>query len=112
MRRRNKYNAKKTIVDGIKFDSKMEAERYAELKLMQKAGEIRNLEVHPRYPMFIGGQHICFYEADFGYRKKFSDPIHVEDVKGVRTALFILKKKLMLAIHGILVKEIRVKKRR
>ena len=85
----------------------MEAERYAELKLMEKAGEIRNLEVHSRYPMFIGGQHICVYEADFSYRKKFSHSIHVEDVKGVRTALFILKKKLMLAIYGITVEEIK-----
>lgn len=106
MRRRNKYNAKKTIVDGIKFDSKMEAERYAELKLMQKAGQIVGLEVHPRYPIFIGKHHICVYEADFSYIDPLAKMI-VEDVKGVRTALFILKKKLMLAIHGIEVEEIK-----
>lgn len=110
--RRNKYNAKSAVIDGIRFASKLEASRYRELKLLERAGDIEKLEVHPRFPLFVGAHHICTYEADFRYKDVRRGTTHIEDVKGVRTALFILKKKLMKACLGLEVKELRDRKRR
>lgn len=103
---RNKFGAKKTIVDGIRFDSMAEAKRYGELKLLARAGEIHDLEIHPRYPLDVKGTRVCTYVADFVYRDT-RGTLHVEDVKGMRTALFILKKKLMQAVWGIDVEEVK-----
>ena len=108
--RRSKYNAKPVKIDGLSFDSKKEARRYGELKLMEKAGEIRDLVFHPRYSFGVNGVHICEYEADFSYvpKERFDricDREIVEDVKGYKTDVYKLKKKLMKAIHGIEVRE-------
>jgi hypothetical protein len=102
-----KYRNKPTVVDGYKFLSMLEAKRYRELKLMEKSGEVADLEVHPRFPLFVGAHHICTYEADFRYTDVKRGTIHIEDTKGVRTALFILKKKLMKACLGLEVQEVR-----
>jgi len=96
---RNKYNAKKTIVDGIKFDSKAEARRYGELKLLLKCGTIADLELQPRYDFAVNGVKLGFYKADFRY--KIGNKLIIEDVKGMKTPIYNLKKKLMKAIHGI-----------
>lgn len=104
--RRSKYNATATVIDGLRFDSKAEARRYGELTLLARAGEIRHLKIHPQYRLEVNGEHICVYEADFSYQDS-RGTLHVEDVKGVRTALFLLKKKLLKACYGIEVEEIR-----
>lgn len=109
----NKYNNIKTVVDDIPFDSKGEALRYKELKLMLKAGMIRDLRLQVpfeiRWPSDNDkpGILICKYLADFVYIEK-SGKETVEDFKGVVTREFSLKKKMMLACHGI---EIRITKR-
>ena len=63
----NKYNAIKTEVDGFIFDSKAEALRYSELKLLEKVGEVRNLVLQPKFPCQIRGELVCTYIADFSY---------------------------------------------
>lgn len=105
MRRYSKYNAKKKVVDGHTFDSKREAERYCELKLFVRAGEIRNLELQPRFLLqdkFVdkqGNKHRKIeYVADFMYVDKSGKTV-VEDVKGVLTDVYKLKKKLFLKIY-------------
>jgi hypothetical protein len=96
---RNKYGAIKTTVDGIKFDSKKEAARYSQIKLLVKAGVITNLELQPRYDLTINGQKCGFYKADFRYFRDGKEV--VEDVKGMKTPVYNLKKKLIKAIYGI-----------
>ena len=105
MARRNKYNAKKTVVDGIEFDSIREADRYCELKLLEKAKEIRNLELQPRFLLQdkfrdkMGTTHRKIeYVADFMYIDKDDKKI-VEDVKGMMTGVYKLKKKLFLNLY-------------
>lgn len=104
----NKYGvapkAERTL-DGIVFDSKGEMERWAALSLLQRAGEIVNLLRQVTYSLDVNGVHICNYIADFEYRER-SDSygktrLVVEDWKGFKTPAYHLKKKLMLAIHGI-----------
>lgn len=101
----SKYRAKKTVVDGIKFDSKREAERYCELKLLEKAKEIRDLELQPRFLLQDkfkdrhGKTHRKIeYVADFMYINKDDKKI-VEDVKGMMTDVYKLKKKLFLNLY-------------
>ena len=100
----SKYKSTATEVDGIRFDSKKEAARYADLKLLVQAGEVRNLIIKPKYPLKVNGQLICTYIPDFEYLAKSGDRV-VEDVKGFRTREYAIKAKLMLACHGIQVKE-------
>ena len=108
MTRRNKYNAVKTKQDGYTFDSKAEAARYGELVILQAAGEIERLEVHPCFILqdsFTDAtgtrQRAISYEGDFMYWQ--GDTHYVEDVKGVETAVFKLKRKLFLARYPDLV---------
>jgi len=103
-RSRPKYGNKKTVVDGIKFDSKWESQRYLYLKSLEKAGRVKNLELQPKFIISVNGQKICTYIADFKYDKEDKDGVweHViEDAKGVETPEFKLKKKLMKAVHNI-----------
>lgn len=97
---RSKYGAKPTIVDGIRFASKAEARRYGDLKLLEKAGEIRQLKLQPRYPIEVNLKLICTYVGDFSYREKGSPYEIVEDVKGYPTPEFKLKAKLFAACHA------------
>jgi hypothetical protein len=101
----SKYRAIKTEVDGIVFDSKKEAARYQELKLMQKAGEIDWIELQPTYPIEINGKKVFEYRADFLYRKMTGERI-LEDVKGVKTDIYRLKKKCVEAYYGITITEV------
>ena len=96
---RTKYGAVKTVIDGIKFDSKKEAKRYQDLRLLERSGEIESLELQPRYDLIVNGVNIGFYKADFRYWRGCKQII--EDVKGMRTATYQLKKKLIAAIYGI-----------
>lgn len=100
----SKYRNKKTTHLGIHFDSLKEAERYQELLYMEHAGLIRNLELQPRYDLIVNGKKCGFYKADFRYEKKTGETI-VEDVKGVRTPVYMLKKKLIKAIYDVDIQE-------
>ena len=100
----HKYRNTPTEVDGIKFDSKAEARRYGELMLMMAAGEIGQVILQPRFVIAINGTKICTYVGDFEYHRRGVRVI--EDVKGVKTPAYRIKKKLMLAVHGIDIEEI------
>ena len=109
-RKPGKYRNVKTVVDGITFDSKAEAKRYGELRLRQAAGDIAGLTLQPRFELRVNGLKICTYVADFLYYEvspsgKVIDPT-IEDVKGMRTREYVIKRKLMKAVHGIDVVEV------
>lgn len=108
---RNKYLNKKTVIDGITFSSKKEAARYSTLKLLQRAGEISDLVLQPAFELFPKQtrddgttERSWNYIADFAYTANGKRVI--EDVKGMKTREYIGKRKAMLAIHGITIKEI------
>lgn len=103
---RSKYGAQKTTVDGIEFDSKAEARRYGELRLLERAGKIKNLERQVRYDLEVNGVKIGFYKADFRYWDQSRSEQIVEDVKGMRTPVFAIKAKLMKALHRVEIIEI------
>ena len=102
----HKYNAKKIVVDGIKFDSKKEAARYEVLKGLELVGKIDRLELQPRFVLMDGfryeGKAVrkIEYVADFLYRDLSTCELIVEDVKGVKTDVYKLKKKLFLKHYG------------
>jgi len=127
-----KYGNRKTSVDGKEFDSKKEAKRYQELRLLQWSGQIQNLQTQVKYVLiptqreagfevYKSGpnkgrrkpgkviEHECSYVADFVYIQ--DGETVVEDVKGYRDpasagyAKFVIKRKLMLERYGIRVKE-------
>lgn len=100
----SKYHNVQTIVDGITFDSRREATRYAELKLELLAGAITDLKLQVTFSLDIDGIHICDYVADFVYQRDGQQV--VEDAKGKRLELFRIKKNLMWAIHKIDVVEV------
>jgi hypothetical protein len=97
----SKYKNRKTEVDGITFDSKREAARYSTLKLLQRAGHIRDLELQPVFPIVINGVKICKYKADFQYFDITAGKQIVEDCKGFATREYKLKKKLVRAVFGV-----------
>jgi len=101
-----KYHNKKTVVDGITFDSKKEADRYVELSIMQKAGTIQGLKTQVPFELIPKqkGERACKYVADFTYTENGEQV--VEDVKGKRTPEYVMKRKLMLERHGIRIREV------
>ena len=97
---KNKFNAKKTECLGILFDSKWEAERYGQLVMLQRANIV------------INEQKVCTYIADFTYyeiNQDGSEEFIVEDAKGLETAVFRLKKKLMKIVNDL---EIKISKKK
>lgn len=101
----SKYGNKKTVVDGIVFDSKKESLRYAELKLLERASKIFSLILQEKFELIPKqcGERAINYVSDFSY---FLDGVRiVEDVKGFKTPVYKLKRKLMLFVHGIKIKE-------
>ena len=108
---KNKYHAKKCEYDGEVFDSLKEKRRYQELKLLEKAGEIKDLRRQVKYILIPsqrrGGKVVereCSYIADYVYEE--NGETVVEDVKGFRTADYKLKRKMMLLFHDIQIKEV------
>jgi hypothetical protein len=106
-----KYHNKKITRDGITFDSLKEYRRYCELRLLEKAGAITDLKRQVKYELIpsqrVGGKVVeraCIYVADFVYKQ--NGETVVEDTKGFKTKDYIIKRKLMLHIHGIRIKEI------
>lgn len=125
--RRRKYGNTKIMVDGIQFDSKREAARYQELKLLERAGVISFLQRQTKFQLipdqhapsnavYTKGprkgqrkpgkllEHECSYIADFCYIQ--NGETVVEDAKGYRTEVYRIKKKLMLERYGIQIKEV------
>jgi hypothetical protein len=104
---KSKYHNKKKMIDGITFDSTKEARRYQDLMLMQKADQIAELRRQVPFRVEIRGQHICTWFADFTYfRKPYSlDARVVEDVKGVKTPEYRLKKRLVEALYSLTIVE-------
>mgnify|MGYP003120589943 FL=1 len=89
------------------FDSKWEAERYGQLVMLQRANQIRDLVTQVKFDIKINNEKICTYIADFTYYEKNKDGVEefvVEDAKGLETAVFRLKKKLMKAVNNIEIK--------
>ena len=112
---KSKYHAQKIQTDGIKFDSKKEARRYHELKLLEKVGEITELTLQPTFELIPTQrdkdgkilERKCSYRGDFSYKDKEGNLV-VEDVKSPATStpLYRMKRKLMLYQHGIIVQEV------
>lgn len=109
----NKYHAQTVIVNGEKFDSKKEARRWQDLLLLERAGQIAYLRRQVPYELIpaqrIDGKVVeraVNYKADFVYHDLGSNTEVVEDTKGVRTKEYIIKRKLMLHVHGIRIKEV------
>ena len=107
----HKYNAVRTWRHGHWFASKAEARRYTELLLLEKAGEIRDIELQPTYRLMAptpDGALIstATYIADFRYRDIPTEKTVVEDVKGVRTQVYKLKKRWIEAQYAIKIVEI------
>lgn len=107
----SKYHNQITYVDGQRFDSVKEACRYSELMMLEKAGEIEFIDRQYRYHLIPAqtapdGTQVkpVDYVADFRYREK--GKLVVEDVKGVKTDVYRLKKKLMLKKYGIWIREV------
>lgn len=118
----SKYHNHKIIIGGMKFDSKKEALRWVELNHLQDAGEITNLRRQVKFTLIPAqreGETItargiqrpgkviereCFYVADFVYEQ--DGKTVVEDVKGMKTDAYILKRKMLLHFYGIRIKEI------
>lgn len=110
--RANKYKNTKVFYDGKIFDSKKEAKRYYELRLLEKAREITDLQTQVKFVLIpsqrgADGKVVereCSYTADFVYQE--NGKTVVEDTKGYRTPEYRLKRKLMLHVHGIRIKEV------
>lgn len=124
---RSKYNSRKVIVNGVEFDSQKEASRYRELVLLERAGRIQDLQRQVKFVLIPvqrefcnevytkGKKKGCFkpgkllekelsYVADFVYTENGKQV--VEDTKGFKTKDYIIKRKLMLWVHGIRIKEV------
>lgn len=121
MMRRNKYHAHKVKVGDEVFDSKKELHRYEELCLMEKAGMISNLRRQVKFTLIPSQRELiakkgegyrwgkviereCSYIAHFVYKENGN--IVVEDAKGVKTEAYKIKRKLMLKVHGIRIREV------
>lgn len=108
---KRKYNNRKTEVNGIVFHSAKEAKRYQELLLLERAGAIQNLKLQEKFVLIPSQrkdgkvvERECSYVADFCYKE--NGEYVVEDTKGFRTKDYIIKRKLMLKIYDIRIKEI------
>jgi hypothetical protein len=124
----SKYQAKKVTLNGITFDSKKEANRYRELVLLERAGQIQNLRTQVKFELIPSQrkngkvvERACHYVADFVYEVPwhkqyenkeghvvFADGFEtvVEDTKGFKTKDYIIKRKLMLWVHDIVIQEV------
>jgi len=115
--KKSKYKNKKVEIDGITFDSKREASRYQELRLLAKASAIQDLCRQVKFVLIpaqyavVDGKRKCIerecsYIADFTYWDVDNQELIVEDTKGFKTKDYIIKRKLMLHVHGIRISEV------
>lgn len=107
----SKYHSKKITRDGMTFDSVKEHKRYQELALLERAGQVSDLQRQVKFELIpsqrIDGKVVeraCTYIADFVYYQDGRKV--VEDTKGFKTKDYIIKRKLMLHVHGIRIKEV------
>lgn len=105
MLKRPKYNNKKTNVNGILFDSKKEADRYVLLTRREAIGEVVDIHLQVPFVFALEGKKMFTYKADFVYYDKTLSKTIIEDVKGMRTPLYKLKKKLIENQHQITITE-------
>lgn len=110
----SKYNARKVKADDISFDSAKEASRYRQLRRLADRGEISGLERQVKFVLIPKQtdkrtkktlERECAYYADFVYYLPSGERV-IEDVKGVRTDVYKIKRKLMLWVYGIVITEI------
>ena len=124
IKNKSKYHSKKVTIDGMIFDSKKEARRYQELLFLERSNAIAGLQRQVKFVLIpaqrepdtkgprggkIKGKLLereCSYIADFVYRDVMTNELIVEDTKGIRTTEYIIKRKLMLYIHKIRIREI------
>lgn len=111
----NKYHAKSVTINGIHFASMKEGRRYNDLRILERAGKIENLEVHPAFRIVIDGRQVTFpngrkavYTADFSYFDLEKKCRVIEDVKSPasRTEAYVLRKCIVEHIYGITITEI------
>ena len=107
----SKYGNRKITVDGETFDSQKEYRRWCQLRMLEKAGEIKDLKRQVKYTLIPAQkdgkktiERECSYFADFQYTQ--NGETVVEDAKGMRTDVYKLKRKLMLYVHGIRISEV------
>ncbi len=112
LRKANKYGNRKITRDGETFDSVKEYRRFCELSLLEKAGMVTDLKRQVKYELIpsmrVNGkvaERPCTYVADFVYKDE-SGSVVVEDTKGYKTKDYIIKRKLMLWVHGIRIREV------
>jgi hypothetical protein len=105
--KKSKFSNKRVDLNGETFDSKLEARRYQALELMEKAGEIRDLKHHVKFPLMVGDEMIGYYEADAVYFDCIKNCKVVEDAKGTRTPVFIWKARHFKAQYGYAITEVR-----
>lgn len=110
--RSNKYHSKKVIRDGLAFDSVKEYRRWCELSLLEKAGTITDLDRQVKFTLIPSQRYDgkvverpCTYVADFVYKDENGSTV-VEDTKGFRTKDYVIKRKLMLYLCGIRIREV------
>lgn len=117
---RSKYGARKVQLDGITFASKLEARRYIELKALEAQGHISDLKTQQKYSLLPAKRNAdgylereTAYVADFVYTDHLGNVV-VEDTKSsaTRTPEYVIKRKLMLHVHGITIREVGVKPRK
>lgn len=104
--KKNKFNAKSIVIDGHRFPSLKEAQRYNELKLLVKAGKIKNLELQPKFEIIpkqkYRGKTLrkAEYTPDFKYLDIDNNEWVIEEVKGMPTVDYVLRKKLFILKYG------------
>lgn len=103
--RKSKYGNRKTVLDGIVFHSRREAERYLVLKAMERDGLVSGLQLQQRIPLVVNGVKVTTWVADFTYFDTASGRTEYEDVKGYRTDSYRIKAKLFEALYGQPVRE-------
>ena len=115
----SKYHNKKVSINGVMFDSKLEANRYKELKILEKNGIIKDLVLQPSYELIpsFKKDNITYrktvYKADFSYYDNELGKTVIEDTKGYKTEVYILKKKMFEYLYkDLTIKEIKKSRRR
>ena len=110
--RRNRFQVAPKVertLDGITFASKKEATRYATLKLLERAGKIRDLKLQPKFPVEINGRPFTTYTADFQFYDRELGRVVIEDSKSTGTAkdaAYRLRRRAAELAHGIEVVEV------
>jgi hypothetical protein len=103
--RHRKYGNRPEKIDGITFDSQLEAKRYGELKLLLTAGQIQDLRIHHPWMLHVNGEKLGYYESDFDYLENGQRVI--EDTKGIETTLYRWKRKHLFLEYGIHIRDIK-----